>query len=51
MVHKNSRPSVADIRAMKARGEQILMLCVPSPDEAADAAGVHVPAIEVHQDA
>lgn len=48
MVHKNSRPSVADIRAMKARGEMISMLYVKTLDEAAaaDAAGVHMLSIE-----
>jgi 3-methyl-2-oxobutanoate hydroxymethyltransferase len=48
MVHKNARPSVADIRAMKARGEKISMLYVTSLDEAAaaDAAGVHMLSIE-----
>ena len=48
MVHKNTRPSVADIRAMKARGEMISMLYVTTLDEAAaaDAAGVHMLSIE-----
>ncbi len=48
MVHKNIRPSVADIRAMKARGEMISMLYVTTLDEAAaaDAAGVHMLSIE-----
>jgi 3-methyl-2-oxobutanoate hydroxymethyltransferase len=48
MVHKLSRPSVADIRAMKARGEKISMLYVTSLDEAAaaDAAGIHMLSIE-----
>ena len=48
MVHKNARPTVADIRAMKARGEKISMLYVTSLDEAAaaDAAGIHMLSIE-----
>jgi 3-methyl-2-oxobutanoate hydroxymethyltransferase len=48
MVHKNNRPTVADIRAMKARGETISMLYVTTPDEAAaaDAAGIHMLSIE-----
>ena len=48
MVHKNSRPSVHDIRAMKARGQKISMLYVTSLDEAAaaDAAGIHMLSIE-----
>jgi 3-methyl-2-oxobutanoate hydroxymethyltransferase len=48
MVHKNNRPTVADIRAMKARGEKISMLYVTSLDEAAaaDAAGIHMLSIE-----
>jgi 3-methyl-2-oxobutanoate hydroxymethyltransferase len=48
MVHKSPRPSVADIRAMKARGQKISMLYVTTPDEAsaADAAGIHMLSIE-----
>ncbi len=48
MVHKNNRPSVHDMRAMKARGEKISMLYVTTPDEAAaaDAAGIHMLSIE-----
>ena len=48
MVHKNARPTVADIRAMKARSEKISMLYVTSLDEAAaaDAAGIHMLSIE-----
>ena len=48
MVHKNTRPSVADIRAMKARGEKISMLYVTTLDEAAaaDAAGINMLSIE-----
>jgi 3-methyl-2-oxobutanoate hydroxymethyltransferase len=48
MVHKNIRPTVADIRAMKARGEMISMLYVKTLDEAAaaDAAGIHMLSIE-----
>jgi 3-methyl-2-oxobutanoate hydroxymethyltransferase len=48
MVHRNTRPTVADIRAMKARGEKISMLYVTTPEEAAaaDAAGIHMLSIE-----
>jgi 3-methyl-2-oxobutanoate hydroxymethyltransferase len=48
MVTRNTRPTVADIRAMKARGEKISMLYVTTPDEAtaANAAGVNMLSIE-----
>jgi 3-methyl-2-oxobutanoate hydroxymethyltransferase len=48
MVQKNNRPSVHDMRAMKARGQKISMLYVTTPDEAAaaDAAGIHMLSIE-----
>ena len=48
MVHKNTRPSVHDIRAMKARGQKISMLYVTSLDEAAaaNAAGIDMLSIE-----
>lgn len=48
MVQKNNRPTVADIRAMKARGETISMLYVTTPEEAAaaDVAGIHMLSIE-----
>ena len=48
MVQFNKRPTVADIRAMKARGEKISMLYVTTPEEAAaaDAAGIHMLSIE-----
>lgn len=48
MVQKSTRPTVADIRAMKARGQKISMLYVTTPDEAAAAAaaGVHMLSIE-----
>jgi 3-methyl-2-oxobutanoate hydroxymethyltransferase len=48
MVHKANRPTVHDMRAMKARGEKISMLYVTTLDEAAaaDAAGVHMLSIE-----
>jgi len=48
MVHKSTRPTVADIQAMKARGEKISMLYVTTPEEAAaaSAAGVHMLSIE-----
>ena len=48
MVTKNIRPTVADIRAMKSRGQKISMLYVTSLEEAAaaDAAGVDMLSIE-----
>ena len=48
MVHKNTRPTVHDMRAMKRRGEKISMLYVTTPDEAAaaNAAGIHMLSIE-----
>ena len=48
MVHKNNRPTVHDMRAMKARGEMIAMLYVKTLEEAAaaDAAGIHMLSIE-----
>jgi 3-methyl-2-oxobutanoate hydroxymethyltransferase len=48
MVQFHQRPNVADIRAMKARGEKISMLYVTTLDEAAaaDAAGIHMLSIE-----
>jgi 3-methyl-2-oxobutanoate hydroxymethyltransferase len=48
MVQFHKRPNVADIRAMKARGEKIAMLYVTTLEEAAaaDAAGVHMLSIE-----
>lgn len=48
MVHKANRPTVHDMRAMKARGQKISMLYVTTPDEAAaaDAAGIHMLSIE-----
>ncbi|MGX9572171.1 3-methyl-2-oxobutanoate hydroxymethyltransferase [Mesorhizobium sp. f-mel] len=48
MVTKNSRPTVADIRAMKSRGQKISMLYVTTFEEAAaaDAAGVDMLSIE-----
>jgi 3-methyl-2-oxobutanoate hydroxymethyltransferase len=48
MVQKNTRPTVADIRAMKARGQKISMLYVTTLEEAAaaDAAGIHMLSIE-----
>ncbi|MBZ9994229.1 3-methyl-2-oxobutanoate hydroxymethyltransferase [Mesorhizobium sp. BH1-1-4] len=48
MAHKNTRPTVADIRAMKARGHKISMLYVTTLDEAAAAAeaGIHLLSIE-----
>ncbi|MBA4096019.1 MAG: 3-methyl-2-oxobutanoate hydroxymethyltransferase [Rhodospirillum sp.] len=48
MVHRNTRPTVADMRAMKARGQKITMLYVTTLEEAAaaDAAGIHMLSIE-----
>ncbi len=48
MFHKSSRPTVHDIRAMKARGHKLSMLYVSTPDEAAaaDAAGINMLSIE-----
>ena len=48
MVLKNTRPTVADIRAMKARGQKISMLYVTTLEEAAaaNAAGIHMLSIE-----
>jgi 3-methyl-2-oxobutanoate hydroxymethyltransferase len=45
---RNKRPNVADIRAMKARGQKISMLYVTTPEEAAaaDAAGIDMLSIE-----
>ncbi len=47
-MHRPDRPTVHDLRAMKARGEKITMLYVTTPDEAAaaDAAGVQMLSIE-----
>jgi 3-methyl-2-oxobutanoate hydroxymethyltransferase len=44
----HNRPTVADIRAMKARGEKISMLFVTTPEEAAAAAeaGIHLLSVE-----
>lgn len=48
MVHKSNRPTVHDMRAMKARGQKISMLYVTTLEEAAaaDAAGIHMLSIE-----
>lgn len=48
MVHKNTRPTVYDMRSMKARGEKISMLYVTTPEEAtaAAAAGINMLSIE-----
>jgi 3-methyl-2-oxobutanoate hydroxymethyltransferase len=48
MVHKANRPTVHDMRAMKARGQKISMLYVTTLDEAAaaNAAGIHMLSIE-----
>ncbi|GLS23827.1 3-methyl-2-oxobutanoate hydroxymethyltransferase [Labrys miyagiensis] len=48
MVAKNTRPTVADIRAMKARGQKISVLYVTTLEEAsaADAAGIDMLSIE-----
>ena len=48
MTMRNGRPSVADIRAMKTRGQKISMLYVTTPEEAeaAAAAGIDMLSIE-----
>lgn len=48
MVQRSTRPTVADIRAMKARGQKISMLYVTTLEEAAAAAaaGIHMLSIE-----
>lgn len=48
MGNRSKRPTVADIRAMKARGQKISMLYVTTPEEAraADAAGIDMLSIE-----
>jgi 3-methyl-2-oxobutanoate hydroxymethyltransferase len=48
MVQRSTRPTVADIRAMKARGQKISMLYVTTLEEAAaaNAAGIHMLSIE-----
>lgn len=48
MVHKANRPTVHDMRAMKARGQKISMLYVTTPQEAAAAneAGIDMLSIE-----
>jgi len=48
MVMRHNRPTVADIRAMKAKGQKISMLYVTTLEEgaAAAAAGVHMLSIE-----
>jgi 3-methyl-2-oxobutanoate hydroxymethyltransferase len=47
MVHKNARPSVADIRAMKSRRQMISMLYVTTLDEAAAAAAAGVDMLSI----
>jgi 3-methyl-2-oxobutanoate hydroxymethyltransferase len=48
MVQRSTRPTVTDIRAMKARGQKISMLYVTTLEEAAAAAaaGIHMLSIE-----
>ena len=48
MVTKSTRPTVADIRAMKGRGQKLSMLYVTTLEEAAaaDAAGIDMLSIE-----
>ncbi|MDB5554306.1 MAG: 3-methyl-2-oxobutanoate hydroxymethyltransferase [Rhizobium sp.] len=48
MGNNTKRPTVADIRAMKARGQKISMLYVTTPEEAAaaDSAGIDMLSIE-----
>lgn len=50
MVTPHNRPTVADMYAMKARGQKITMLYVTTQEEAAaaDAAGVNMLSIEAH---
>lgn len=47
-MHKRNRPTVADIRALKVRGQKISMLYVTTPEEAvaASAAGIDMLSIE-----
>jgi 3-methyl-2-oxobutanoate hydroxymethyltransferase len=47
MVQRNSRPTVADLRAMKARGQKISMLFVTTLDEAAAAAAAGVQMLSI----
>ena len=47
MVHRHKRPTVADIRAMKARGRKISMLFVRTLEEAAAAAAAGVDMLSV----
>jgi 3-methyl-2-oxobutanoate hydroxymethyltransferase len=47
VVHRNTRPTVADIRAMKARGRKISMLYVTTLDEAAAAAAAKVDMLSI----
>jgi 3-methyl-2-oxobutanoate hydroxymethyltransferase len=47
MVARHRRPTVADIRAMKARGSKISMLYVTTPEEAAAAAAAGVDMLSI----
>jgi 3-methyl-2-oxobutanoate hydroxymethyltransferase len=47
MVHRHKRPTVADIRAMKTRGQKISMLFVTTLDEAAAAAAAKVDMLSI----
>lgn len=47
MVQRNNRPTVADLRAMKARGRKISMLYVTTLDEAAAAAAAGVQLLSI----
>ncbi|MCL4068373.1 3-methyl-2-oxobutanoate hydroxymethyltransferase [Pseudomonas sp. GX19020] len=47
MVQKSTRPTVADIRAMKAQGRKLSMLFVTTPDEAAAAAAAGVDLLSI----
>jgi len=47
MVTRNARPTVADIRAMKARGEKISMLYVTTLEEAAAAAAAGITMLSI----
>lgn len=47
MVHKANRPTVHDMRAIKARGQKIAMLYVTTADEAAAAAAARIDMLSI----
>ncbi len=47
MVHKANRPTVHDMRAIKARGQKIAMLYVTTADEAAAAAAAGIDMLSI----